>query len=130
MQTEEIWSIILVASFLPMVLFSFVLWIFFVFQKKKQAYELNQRDALLKEQALIIKNQENLQLERNRIATEMHDQLGSGLTVIRYLSDNVKASHDKEEINSSIDKIMTYSNDLITNMSEIIWSMNSRYDDI
>ena len=40
---------------------------------------------MLREQALIIEKQRAIEHERTRIASEMHDDLGSGLTTIRYL---------------------------------------------
>jgi signal transduction histidine kinase len=88
--------------------------------------ELNKQ--MLREQALIIEKQKAIEHERNRIASEMHDDLGSGLTTIRYLSDKaLKQAKDAEESNQ-IKRISEHSNRLVRNMSEIIWAMNSRFD--
>ena len=90
--------------------------------------KLERNNQLLREQALIIEKQKAVEHERNRIAAEMHDDLGSGLTTIRYLSDRaLKQAKDAEE-SKQIRKIADHSNKLVRNMSEIIWAMNSRFD--
>lgn len=65
--------------------------------------------------------------ERNRIAREMHDDIGSALTTILYLSDDLK-TQDKETAASSADRIATTASSVVDKMNEIIWSMNPDYD--
>lgn len=90
--------------------------------------KLERNNLLVREQALIIEKQRAIEHERNRIAAEMHDDLGSGLTTIRYLSDRaLKQAKDAEE-SKQIKRIADHSNKLVRNMSEIIWAMNSRFD--
>ena len=90
--------------------------------------KLERNNLLVREQALIIEKQRAVEHERNRIAAEMHDDLGSGLTTIRYLSDRaLKQAKDADE-SKQIRKIADHSNKLVRNMSEIIWAMNSRFD--
>ncbi|HEX6913749.1 MAG TPA: sensor histidine kinase [Chitinophagaceae bacterium] len=63
--------------------------------------------------------------ERNRIAKEIHDDIGSGLTSIRLLSEIALVKRDnKDELN----KISSNANELVNNLNEIIWSINSRND--
>ncbi|MBK6353115.1 MAG: hypothetical protein IPF46_06860 [Saprospiraceae bacterium] len=90
--------------------------------------QIEKRDQILREQRLIIEKQEAVENERNRIASEMHDDLGSGLTTIRYLSDRALRNVSNQEEQSHIKKIADQSNSLVRNMSEIIWAMNSRFD--
>lgn len=90
--------------------------------------KLERRNQVVREQALIIEKQKAVEHERNRIASEMHDDLGSGLTTIRYLSDKaLKQARDKDET-EQIKRISEHSKRLVRNMSEIIWAMNSRFD--
>lgn len=118
----------IVAFIMPIVLFGALLVFIALFQKKKHQHELQQKDSILREQSLIIEKQQAIELERTRIASEMHDDLGSGLTTIRYLSDKaLKQAKDESEI-KQIKTIADKSNDLVRNMSEIIWAMNSRFD--
>lgn len=95
------------------------------FQRK-----LERRNQIVREQALIIEKQKAVEHERNRIASEMHDDLGSGLTTIRYLSDKaLRQAKDTAEANQ-IRRISEHSSMLVRNMSEIIWAMNSRFDTV
>jgi signal transduction histidine kinase len=67
------------------------------------------------------------ELERNRISKELHDDLGSGLTEIRLLSEVLKSKSDNG-ISIEIEKISKASSKLIDNLSEIVWTMNPRHD--
>lgn len=65
--------------------------------------------------------------ERTRISQEIHDDIGSGLTSIRLLSEIAKAKSADED-NKELEKISSTSNILIDKMNEIIWTLNSRND--
>lgn len=119
---------IIISSFvMPLFLSALMIWLVLAYQKKKHQAENAAKDAQLREQALIIEKQNALENERNRISAEMHDDLGSGLTRIRYLSDKALV-HASETEKEEITKISAYANDLVRNMGEIIWAMNSRFD--
>jgi len=78
----------------------------------------------------IIKKQQALQAERSRIAAEMHDDLGSGLTKIKFLSQRMLKNINDIEQKSKLTKIIDNSQSLVSNMSEIIWAMNSGFDSV
>lgn len=90
--------------------------------------KIEKQNQILREQNLIIASQKALEAERSRIASEMHDDLGSGLTRIKFLSDKAISQISDEKESAEIKKIATYSNELIRNMGEIIWAMNTRFD--
>jgi signal transduction histidine kinase len=69
------------------------------------------------------------QEERNRISADMHDELGSGVTAIRLLSELAKTKL-KENTPTEIDKISNSANDLIMKMNTIIWTMKSANDTV
>ncbi len=71
---------------------------------------------------------EALQEERNRIASEMHDDLGGGLNTIQILSKRIRKEALSENVLDNLQKIETYASKSIENMREIIWAMNSNYD--
>lgn len=92
-----------------------------------------QRQRLNKARLKAVENEKALELvqmrefERARIASDMHDDLGSGLTSIRMMSElAIKA--DKE--NSNLKRISSKSAELVTKMSEIIWAMNPDNDSL
>lgn len=65
--------------------------------------------------------------ERQRISREMHDDIGSGLTSILFLSNHLKNSATAVQ-KEAWEKITQNTNTLISKMNEIIWSMNTDYD--
>jgi two-component system, NarL family, sensor kinase len=65
--------------------------------------------------------------ERDRIGREMHDDIGSALTTILYLTDDLKEK-SKEGDYKIADKIASTATGLVDKMNEIIWSMNHQYD--
>jgi signal transduction histidine kinase len=85
----------------------------------------NDRKELEKQMAILEAQQE----ERNRISADMHDELGSGVTAIRLMSEIVKTKM-KESTLPEIDKISNSANDLITKMNTIIWTMTSSNDTV
>jgi signal transduction histidine kinase len=72
----------------------------------------------LRLQALV----EGQQQERRRIGQEMHDDMGSGLTSLLFLSRTLGEPRDTAE------KIRHLSADLLTKMNEIIWTMEQEHD--
>lgn len=65
--------------------------------------------------------------ERTRISQEIHDDIGSGLTSIRLLSEIAKVKMNPQE-SKELEKISSTSNILMEKMNEIIWTLNSRND--
>ncbi|MFN4198635.1 MAG: 7TM diverse intracellular signaling domain-containing protein [Flavobacterium sp.] len=115
-----------IGSFIDVIFFSMAL----SYRNRKLFEEYNL--ALLEEanktidmQKIIMDKQTQLENERSRIALDMHDDLGSGLTKISYLcqqSEVQKTNH--------IDKIKDVSDKLIQSMSEIIWAMKQDNDSL
>lgn len=85
----------------------------------------NERKELEKQMAVLAAHQE----ERERISADMHDELGSGMTTIRLMSEIAK-SKLKDNIPVEIEKISSSANDLLNKMNAIIWSMNSSNDTV
>ena len=59
----------------------------------------------------------------------MHDELGSGMTAIRLMSEIARKKMDGK-IPVEIDRISNSANELLNKMNAIIWSMNSRNDTV
>lgn len=74
----------------------------------------------LEKQKIELEKQKAIEDERKRIAKDMHDDLGSGLTKITYLSQMAMLNKDSDEKIVSINKTST---ELVESMSEIIWVM-------
>ena len=76
------------------------------------------------QQQIILDKRRAIEKERARIATDMHDDLGAGLSTIRFLGEKVKRNSFSQVTRNDIEKMQATSNDLIDKMNEIIWSMN------
>ncbi len=69
------------------------------------------------------------QQERERISADMHDELGSGMTAIRLMSE-IARNKMKENTPVEIEKISRSADEVLNKMNAIIWSMNSGNDTI
>jgi signal transduction histidine kinase len=59
----------------------------------------------------------------------MHDELGSGMTAIRLMSEIAK-NKMKGDVPKEIEKISESANDVLNKMNAIIWTMNSGNDTV
>jgi signal transduction histidine kinase/streptogramin lyase len=78
-----------------------------------------------------LEQQRAMERERMRIAQNMHDEIGSKLTKISYLSERAKAelrSDGKAE--GKIDSIATTSHELLKTLDEIVWAVNPHNDSL
>ncbi|MEL6865593.1 MAG: histidine kinase, partial [Bacteroidota bacterium] len=73
---------------------------------------------------------EALQHERNRIASEMHDDLGGGLYSIRILIQGILGKVESNDTSTKLNKIESKATELVENMREIIWAMDSSNDNL
>lgn len=94
--------------------------------KKKEALKLEAEKKEFETQIKVIKAQQE---ERNRISTDMHDDLGAGMTSIRLYSELAKNKLSNTHI-PEIEKISSAANELLTKMNAIIWSMNNSNDSL
>ncbi|MDP9229533.1 MAG: histidine kinase [Bacteroidota bacterium] len=94
-------------------------------REREQLKTENQKKEYEKELAVYKAQQE----ERNRISADMHDELGSGMTAIRLMSEIAK-NKMKENTPHEIEKISKSADDVLNKMNVIIWSMNSGNDSL
>jgi signal transduction histidine kinase len=92
--------------------------------QKEEKHKLEtERKEMEKQVAVLAAKQD----ERNRISVDMHDELGSGVTAIRLMSEIVK-SKMKDTTFPEIEKISNSANELLNKMNTIIWTMTSSND--
>lgn len=118
------------AFFIPLLLCGILIWFLVHYQKRKHQSELREKESELRISKLRIQKQQALQAERSRIAGEMHDDLGSGLTKIKFLGQRMIKKVDNLDQKEKLTKIVENSQALVTNMSEIIWAMNAGFDNL
>lgn len=72
-----------------------------------------------------------LERVRTRIATDLHDDIGSSLTQIAVLSEVARGQARQiqaEDLSSPLERIKTVSKDLVGVMSDIVWAINPQKD--
>jgi signal transduction histidine kinase len=71
-----------------------------------------------------------LERMRTRIATDLHDDIGAGLSQIAILSEVSRQRLGKVQngVNESLARIANTSRDLLDSMSDIVWAINPRRD--
>lgn len=67
---------------------------------------------------------------RNKIANDLHDDVGSALSTINLYSEvaKMKSLNENDEVQHILDKISTTSIEMQENMNQIVWSLQPRND--
>jgi signal transduction histidine kinase/ligand-binding sensor domain-containing protein len=85
----------------------------------------------LEKQRIVLERKQAIEKERTRIATDMHDDLGAGLSRIKFLSETIGIKKQKQQpIEEDISKIREYSHEMIDKMGEIVWALNEKNDSL
>lgn len=85
----------------------------------------------LEKQLTMLEKQQAIEKERTRIATDMHDDLGAGLSRIKFLSETIGIKKQQQlPIEEDISKIREYSHEMIDKMGEIVWALNEKNDSL
>ncbi len=78
-----------------------------------------------------VEHQRAMELERTRIAQDLHDELGSGITEISMLVSRTKlGSAPEEKRHQYLDLVREKARELVTVLDEIVWAMNPRHDSL
>ncbi len=91
------------------------LFIFYMWNSKQKL-----RNQLFKEK--IVRDTE--EQERLRIAKDIHDDLGSGLSKINFLSELIFQKADSPEVKSNSESVRETAAKMIENMRDLIWALN------
>ncbi len=72
-----------------------------------------------------------IEQERSRVAHDLHDDLGAGLTEVNMLCSLVKSpTTSDEEKNRYLDELRATAGRMVTSLDEIVWAVNPRNDTI
>jgi signal transduction histidine kinase/ligand-binding sensor domain-containing protein len=69
-----------------------------------------------------------IQALRTRIASDLHDEVGSSLVHITLLTEMAKRNGQKDLIDEQLSSISGISRGAVSTMKDMIWSIDSRYD--
>lgn len=83
----------------------------------------------LRRRLRLAEHQRAMEKERTRIAQDMHDEIGSKLTRISFLTEMAKAQAETiPQLKQQIDSIALTSRELLKKLDEIVWAVNPRND--
>jgi signal transduction histidine kinase len=71
-----------------------------------------------------------MEQERARIAQDLHDELGSGLTEISMLAAVPNRRRAPRPVGSYVDQIGDRARHMVTALDEIVWAMNPKHDSL
>ena len=83
----------------------------------------------LRHQLARLKQQQEMERERTRIARDMHDKLGAKLTKISFVSERARNDLAQYAVSSAkLDSIAVTSRELLHSLDEIVWAVNPSND--
>ena len=92
-------------------------------RSKQLAAEIEEREA--------IERHREMETERARVAQDLHDELGSGLTEAGILTSLVQSpAVPQEKKESYLTQLAEVCRGLVTGLDEIVWAVNPRYDSV
>lgn len=71
-----------------------------------------------------------IEMERQRISTEIHDDIGSSLSALRLLTALTESKTTDAEIRNEVHKLQNSLGDVQDKIREVIWSLNSENDNL
>jgi ligand-binding sensor domain-containing protein/signal transduction histidine kinase len=84
----------------------------------------------LKAQLRLSEQRHAMERERSRIAQDMHDEIGSKLTRISFLSEAARYAGQSTPVGPQVEAIANTSRDLLQALDEIVWAVNPRNDNL
>lgn len=79
----------------------------------------------LRRQKHILEKELVVQYERQRISTDLHDEIGSTLSSINIYSNLARTEKNKE---SYLDSITANVNEVVSKLDDLVWKINPKYD--
>ena len=102
-----------------------LLYLIFIYRNQKRKLQIKNKNL---EMGIMNSKFEAITRERNRISKELHDDLGAAFTSISMATQMVKERPEKTQ--TYLDVIYTNSNRISEKINEIVWSLNTRNDNL
>lgn len=117
-------TISLVGVFADFIIFSVALSI------RSKTIELENLNLILQNVKLQSERETASSLLKNRIANDIHDELGLGLTSANYLLYNILNVNTNQDFKQDVQRVIGLNTTMVSQMHDIIWSMDESKDNI
>lgn len=115
-----------ITSILTVIIILVLIWIYELRKQVKYQVILLEREIVKKEQT---ERAYAIEQERSRIARDLHDELGSGLTAINLLSViNSRTINPSEPASQLLKLIADRSRSIVTSLDEMVWAVDPKND--
>lgn len=84
----------------------------------------------MQRQLIVLERQQAVEKERGRIARDMHDQIGAGLTQIGLLGEFARRASKNVDGTTHVDKICATARELAQTLDEMVWMVNPKNDSL
>ena len=84
----------------------------------------------LRRQRILMEKELAVQYERQRISSDMHDDIGAGLSGVRLMTEMAKNKLTDKDARNEVDRIYQSVNAITGRMKEVIWSLNVENDNL
>lgn len=113
LQQQRMWKMLIALSSLMLI------WLGYSYFKR---YRLKKK----------VQYQQTLLQERNRIAQDLHDEVGSTLSAINILSHSAKNRYAKqpEQVGKQLESISENAQSMLETMNDIVWSIHPHNDEL
>lgn len=98
-----------------------------LYLKEQQLKESEYQNQLLQKE---LEKQKSIELERERISHDMHDDLGAGISALKLQAEFLKQKAEDEDLKTDINELLKTSEEMNISMREMLWSLNSGNDTI
>lgn len=98
-----------------------------LYLKEKQLQESEYQNQLLQKE---LEKQKSIELERERISHDMHDDLGAGISALKLQAEFLKQKAEDEDLITDINELLKTSEEMNISMREMLWSLNSGNDTV
>lgn len=121
-------KVLWIAGALGFVTLAAIIWV--VVLRRRVAERTRELEVQIQKRQLAERRRE-IEQERARVAHDLHDDLGSGLTEVNMLTSLVKsATTSAEEKNRYLGELTETASRMVTSLDEIVWAVNPRNDTI
>lgn len=104
---------------------------FLLVRSFRQKQKFHQQSLKTLEVEEVLQRKMAVEKERTRIATDMHDDLGAGLSRIKFLSETIGIKKQQQlPVEDDIVSIRQYAHEMIDKMGEIVWALNEKNDSL